>query len=321
MREERNRKNLLPFIVMVTTFLCVSGVWGCVVVGMNTSAPAAGYAGMEGEYVSVKGLNIHTFTAGVEHDDRMPVVFIHGFAATFYCWRFNAENLSADRPVFAPDLPGFGLSDKPKDYDYSLDNYADFIAAYMDEMNIERAVLVGNSMGGGIAVKTELRHPDRVAGLVLIDALGYFKNEFYLYRALSVYPLAEIIMSLSNRPVMEMILKTRVYVDDAYVTEEVVDSFMVVNKTENGRSAPVWVLRAMGSYPTIPIEEIQDISAPTLVIWGEEDRILPVSHAKLFSRDIEHAEMIIIPDAGHVPMEEKSGEVNDSIRAFIDELS
>ena len=321
MRKTRNQRRVFFFTTIATVFLCVAGVWGCVVVGMNTSAPADGYAGMEGEYVSVQGMNIHTFTGGVEHDDRMPVVFIHGFAATFYCWRFNAENLAADRPVFAPDLPGFGLSDKPSDYDYSLDSYADFIAAYMDEMGVERAVLVGNSMGGGIAMKTELRHPDRVAGLVLIDALGYFKNDFYLYRALGVYPLAEIIMSLNNRPVMTMILKNRVYVDDAFVTDEVVDSFMAVNKTENGRTAPVWVLRAMGPYPVIPTDEIERVSAPTLVIWGEEDRILPVSHVELFSRDIEHAETIIIPDVGHVPMEEKSDVVNDRIRAFVQDLS
>ena len=317
----RNRHKLLLYTVVSTVSLCIAGVWGCVAVSMSPSTPADGYAGMEGEYISVRDLNIHTFTGGVEHDDRIPVVFIHGFAATFYCWRFNAEPLAVDRPVFAPDLPGFGLSDKPRDYDYSLDSYADFIAAYMDEMGVERAVLVGNSMGGGIAMRTEVRHPDRVAGLVLIDALGYFKNEFYFYKALSIYPLAEIIMSLNNRPVMTMILKTRVYVDDAYVTDEVVDSFMVVNETENGRRAPVWVLRAMDPHPTIPADEIKRVSAPTLVIWGEEDRILPVRHAELFSRDIEHAETIIIPDVGHVPMEERGDEVNEFIEAFIDDLS
>ena len=316
-----HRRITIVCAAILLSFLCVAGVWGCVGIGMNTSASVSEYAGMEGEYVQVQGLNIHTYISGVGRGDRIPVIFIHGFAASFYCWRLNVEPLAVDGPVYAPDLPGFGLSDKPRDYDYSLDGYADFIAAYMDAMGIERAVLVGNSMGGGIAMKTELRHPDRVAGLVLIDALGYFKNDFYLYRALGVYPLAEIIMSLNNRPVMTMILKNRVYVDDAFVTDEVVDSFMAVNKTENGRTAPVWVLRAMGPYPVIPTDEIERVSAPTLVIWGEEDRILPVSHVELFSRDIEHAETIIIPDVGHVPMEEKSDVVNDRIRAFVQDLS
>jgi len=118
-----------------------------------------------------------------------------------------------------------------------------------------------------------------------------------------------------------MILKTRVYVDDSFVTDDVVDSFMAINTTENGRTAPIWVLRAMEPYPVVPTEEIREVSSPTLIIWGEQDTILPVSHAELFSRDIEQAETIIFPDAGHVPMEEKSGEVNALIRAFIEDLS
>jgi len=317
----RQRRYSIILSMTAVVLVCIAGVWACVAVGMHTTASEGGYAGMAGEYVPVYGMNIHTYAGGLEHDDRMPVVFIHGFSATFFCWRFNAEALAAERPVYAPDLPGFGLSDKPKDYDYSLDGYADFIAAYMDEMGVERAVLVGNSMGGGIAMKTERRHPEKVAGLVLIDSLGYFKSEFYLYRALGTFPLAELIMSLNNRLAMTMILKTRVYVDDSFVTDEVVDSFMVVNTTENGRAAPIWVLRAMEPYPVVPADEIREVSSPTLVIWGEQDTILPVSHAELFSRDIEQAETIIFPDAGHVPMEEKSGEVNALIRAFIEDLS
>jgi pimeloyl-ACP methyl ester carboxylesterase len=288
---------------------------------MNTSASVSEYAGMEGEYVQVQGLNIHTYISGVGRGDRIPVIFIHGFAASFYCWRLNVEPLAVDGPVYAPDLPGFGLSDKPRDYDYSLDGYADFIAAYMDAMGIERAVLVGNSMGGGIAVKTQIRHPDRVEGIVLIDALGYFNNEFYLYRALGTYPLGEILLSCNNRLIMKTILKAKVYRDNAYATREVVDSYVAVNRTENGRRSPVWVLRAMGAYPVIPTEQIRQVSAPTLIMWGEKDRILPVSHAELYYRDIEHSELVIFPDVGHMPMEERSETVNNFIRGFIDKIS
>jgi pimeloyl-ACP methyl ester carboxylesterase len=77
----------------------------------------------------------------------------------------------------------------------------------------------------------------------------------------------------------------------------------------------------MGPYPVIPTEEIEQVSAPTLIIWGEQDKILPVGHADLFSRDIEQAETIIFPDAGHVPMEERSEDVNVLIETFIDDLS
>jgi pimeloyl-ACP methyl ester carboxylesterase len=270
--------------------------------------------------VSVQGIQIHTYIDGLEHGDQLPVIFIHGYSANFYCWRLNADVFAAERPVYAPDLPGFGLSEKPKGYDYSLDGYADFIAAYMDEMGIEKAVLVGNSMGGGISVKTQVRHPEKVAGIVLIDALGYFHNEFYLYRALGIYPLGEILLSCNNRLLMKAILKIKVYADNAYATRDVVDSYMALRKTKNGKISPVWVLRAMGAYPVIPTDEIERVSSPTLIIWGEKDRMLPVAHANLYSRDIEQAEMIIFPDVGHMPMEERSEEVNDLIRAFIEDL-
>jgi 4,5:9,10-diseco-3-hydroxy-5,9,17-trioxoandrosta-1(10),2-diene-4-oate hydrolase len=258
---------------------------------------------------------------GARHRRAAPVILIHGFGASNWCWRHTIGPLSERRWVLAPDLPGFGLSDKPEGFDYSLSGYARFIIGLMDEMGIGEATLVGNSMGGGVAVTVALLFPDRVRRLVLIDSLGYYRRTFQLYRFFGLPIVRDLLMGMAGSRSIGLLLRTRVYHDASRLDDETARRFAVAYRTENGRKAPVWVYRGLAPSLAIGPHDIGTIGMPTLVIWGENDKILPVSHAARFGADIAGSTTVVLPGTGHVPHEERPEEVNRLILDFMGKAS
>jgi pimeloyl-ACP methyl ester carboxylesterase len=224
-------------------------------------------------------------------------------------------------PVYALDLPGFGYSDKPTDFQYDLDGYADFIVKFMDAMKIKKAILVGNSMGGGVAMKTELKYPDRVAKLVLIDSVGYaeVKRKFLVFVLMKYPVVGEVLMSLNHRSVLEQSLKNGPYYDNSFVTDDVVDSYFNVYKTEYARKVPLIVMRNLVNNYPFKEGEIKNIKAPTLVIWGAEDMLISPNVVENFTRDIKDSKAVVFPETGHMPQEEKADMVNGLIINFANE--
>jgi pimeloyl-ACP methyl ester carboxylesterase len=274
-----------------------------------------------GSFTVVDGINLHVQVEGLEKGSRTPIILIHGFTASLYTWRFNIDELGKSFPVYALDLPGFGYSDKPKDFQYDLDGYADFIVRFMDAFKISEAILVGNSMGGGIAIKTALNHPDRVAKLVLIDSVGYkeVKGRFLVFVLMKYPVVGEVLMSLNHRSVVERSLKGGPYYDSSFVTDDVVDSYYNVYKTEYARKVPLVVMRnLMKNYP-FEDGDIKNIKVPTLVIWGSNDNLIPADVVENFTRDIEGSSAVVFPETGHMPQEEKSDLVNGLIKNFANE--
>jgi pimeloyl-ACP methyl ester carboxylesterase len=305
-------------IVAALLTICALAVAGAVRWGRTAGSPSPAESPDDpGEFVTVEGNVIRLWQQGRAHRQADPVVLIPGFAASNWCWRHTVPALSRHRWVVAPDLPGFGLSDKPEGFDYTLAGYARFIVSLMDTMGIQRAVLVGNSMGGGVAIKTALMFPERVARLVLIDSLGYYKRSFKVYRFVALPGIRGLVMSAAGPRSIKLLLKARVYRDPSAVDDETARRFAAAYRTPNGRKAPIWVYRALAPSPTIPPAEIAGVGQPTLIIWGRHDKILPAAHAERFGREIAGARTVIIEEAGHVPHEERPEAVNRLILDFI----
>ena len=270
-----------------------------------------------GTFQEIDGMQIH-----LEHEGTgTPVILIHGYTSTLYTWRFNFHELAKESSVWSIDLPGFGYSDKPKDFDYSLNGFADFMVKFMDAEGIKKAVLVGNSMGGDISIETYLKYPDRVEKLVLVDSGGYPEEKegggFFLFDLMQ-YPVAgDILMSFNYRWVIKQSLLSGIYYDNKFVTDDVIDSYYNVYRTENGKKAPLWVGRSIDWDNDLGAEKIKTIAVPTLVIWGKNDTLIPARQADYFGRDIAGAKVVVIPEAGHLPHEEKADEVNKLISEFI----
>ncbi len=312
-------------VLFAAGFLAVCAVLTILIIGMVALIRAvrrpvpAHVLSDYGGFVTVDDLSIHLWQRGTQHRRAVPVILVHGFGATNWCWRHTIAPLSVRRWVLAPDLPGFGLSDKPEGFDYSLSGYARFIVSFMDAMGIRRAVLVGNSMGGGVAVMTALLAPDRIERLILIDSLGYYRRTFQLYRLFGLPIVRDLVMGMAGSRSIKLLLKARVYHDSSRLDDETARRFALAYRTRNGRKSPIWVYRGLAPYPTIDRREIEAVETPTLIIWGEKDKILPASHAAKFGADIAGSTTVVIPRTGHVPHEERPEAVNRLILDFIDD--
>jgi pimeloyl-ACP methyl ester carboxylesterase len=270
-----------------------------------------------GTLTKIDNLNIHVWSVG----NGMPVVLIHGFMSMAYDWRFNIRELGKHFSVYALDLPGFGYSDKPLNFNYSSNGYAEFVASFLDEYNIDRAVLVGNSMGGQIALMACLKYPGRVAGLVLIDSGGYPHSvEFLPFKLLKAPVIGEFSMALINRTVVKIMLKRGIYFDGSFATDEVINNYHNVYGTVNARKMPPIIMRKIMKDEEYITSNLKNIKCPALIIWGGEDKVISPSRAEMFRRDISNASAMIIPQAGHMPQIEKSKTVNNAVIDFVTAL-
>jgi pimeloyl-ACP methyl ester carboxylesterase len=128
-------------------------------------------------------------------------------------------------------------------------------------------------------------------------------------------------MGMAGRRSVGLLLRTRVYYDPSRLDEETARRFSLAYRTQNGRKALIWVYRGLAPFPTIGRREIGAVQTPTLVIWGENDKILPAAHAQKFGADIAGSKTVVIPETGHVPHEERPEAVNRLILDFFNDAS
>jgi pimeloyl-ACP methyl ester carboxylesterase len=202
------------------------------------------------------------------------------------------------------DLPGFGLTGPSPDADYTPETYARFVVQLMDGLAIKRAVLVGNSLGGGIAWLVAVTAPDRVGKLVLIDAAGYPQHAVSVpigFKLAQMPLLAPVFTHILPRRVVEASLKD-VYGDPSRVTPGLVDQYYDMTVRAGNRAA---LGQKMAQSHFEPLAgEIAQVKAPTLILWGTEDRLISPANAERFHKDIPGSVVVMLPGLGHVPMEE-----------------
>lgn len=254
------------------------------------------------------------------------VVLIHGLAASTFSFRHNIAPLAEHFTVYALDLKGFGASDKPL-VGYGLDDLRDHVTGFLDAVGVDHAVIVGNSMGGEVAIRFALEHPERVDALVLIDPAGFLRwlDTPLEGRMVTVAPgVGELLTAplplqrRATRRVMERYLH-KVYYNPALVTPEVVDGYYLPMARAAGSRGFLARMRAHDWGGVA--ERIPEIAAPTLLLWGEEDRLIPLSHAERFREALPQAKVITYPACGHNPHAELPERVNHDITAFISSLS
>ena len=266
-----------------------------------------------GTFIRINDLNVHVWSVGTGP----PVILIHGFMGMAYDWRANVEQLGKHFHVYAPDLPGFGFSDKPLDFGYTSNRYAEFVVSFLDKYKLKRAVLVGNSMGGQISLETCLRYPERVAGLVLVDSGGYPQSvEFLPFKLLGIPIIDRMAMALVNRTVINIMLRKGIYFNSSFVTEEVVKNYNSVYGTAEARKIPPVVIRKMVKDEAYIASNLHNVEPPTLIIWGAGDRVISPRRAEMFRRDIKGASLLTVPEAGHMPQVERAEIVNKAIIDF-----
>jgi len=280
------------------------------------------------QFEAVERISIQTVLV---HDQRIayldvgagpPVILIHGFGGSMWQWEQQQHTLSQHFRVLTLDLPGAGLSDKPE-IDYRPDQMLDFFVGFMDAVNIPQATLVGNSMGAGLAIGMALAHPTRVAKLVLIDGLPQHVMEKLtspsVRRAIETSAPSWLVSfgnMLFGGLMTESVLREIVH-DQALLTPAVIE------RSNRNRQRPGLINPLMTVRENLPLWEsgfatrVGEITHPTLVIWGEEDRVFPIAVGDELHQTIKGSRFIRIPKAGHIPQWERPDLVNQELITFI----
>jgi len=258
----------------------------------------------------------------IELGEGPPLVFIHGLAGSWENWLEQLPAFAAERRVIAMDLPGFGESPMPRDT-ISISGYARIVDQLLGELGVDNGAIVGNSMGGFISAELAISHPERVERLVLVSAAGItseHERTAHLIPALRVANRGLLMATawfaaksdaVARRPRLR------------YVT------LAVVTAHPNDLSAPLAaeLLRGSGkpgfvdAFYTLTHYSIRDrlpkIAAPTLIVWGARDRLVPLRDADVFEQLIPNARKVVYPDTGHVAMLERPERFNADLQAFL----
>ncbi|MEP7200787.1 MAG: alpha/beta fold hydrolase [Chloroflexota bacterium] len=274
-------------------------------------------AAPDDQFVRVDGFTMRYQVKG----DGTPIILIHGFASSIVTWYRNMDDLAREHRVYAIDLKGWGLSDKPSDGDYSLRAQAQHVRAFMDALGIERAVVVGHSMGGAVAIHFAAIYPDATLGVVLIGAAGAHRFRFVavISRAMRVPLLrawARLLMDyvMSNEALLTSGMPNA-YHDPSNLTPAMKRSLVTPFHTHGFEDALLNLVRDARHHRMHG--SVLQVQCPTLVLWGEQDFVVPVSDAQYFVEHIPQARLVVLPQAGHQAHEERAVEVNRLINEFV----
>jgi pimeloyl-ACP methyl ester carboxylesterase len=234
------------------------------------------------------------------------MILIHGFAASNLVWsKVFLELAGTGFRVIAPDLPGYGYSGKPRQHEYTIARQAEIVASFMGQLGIDRAVLVGSSYGAAIAATIALDHPTLVEKLVFVGAVTNNKPTRYLLMRLFSSPIIGDILSplvVGSRLLLRLRMK-RVYDRHSWVLDERrVEARHLPLRTRGAHRA---IIRTVRHWDAERVSrEAHLITQPTLLLWGDTDREVPLGDGERLHQEIPNSRLIVFRQCGHLPQEE-----------------
>jgi pimeloyl-ACP methyl ester carboxylesterase len=267
-------------------------------------------------------INGHTIFYTVKGEGK-PLLLLHGYGAGIWVWEKQIEALSQSYRVYALDLIGHGYSDRPK-ISYTPETYIRFLRDFMDGVGIQKATLIGNSMGGGMAWAMAIRHPERVDRLVLIncvppDVLQQIKNEsFRTLVAIKDIPiLPYLVIAARSKNSIRWILLECVW-DIKLITPEVLNRQYQISKIK-GTTRVLYSTFKHAEEALELKDQLAQVYQPTLFVWGEKDFIFPPQVGETLHQAITGSKFLRIEKSGHIPMWETPDQVNQAILSFLSE--
>jgi 2-hydroxy-6-oxonona-2,4-dienedioate hydrolase len=255
---------------------------------------------------TIFGQKIHYVEAGSGPN----VILLHGLGGSSQGWQFNIGPLAEKFHVYVPDQIGFGKSDKPL-VNYRIRTYVDFLDQFCKQLKIERATLVGNSMGGWIAAAFTAAFPDRVDKLVLVDAAGYAPPKDFDTRVFFA-------LNPTTRDAMK-VLVSKVFYNKAFQTDDMIDAAIAARLAAGDGFTIKSITESIIRGEDFLDDTVKTIKRPTLIVWGREDGLTPLADAQRFQKDIAGSKLVVFDQCGHVPNLEKPGEFNTAVIKFLSE--
>jgi pimeloyl-ACP methyl ester carboxylesterase len=286
---------------------------------------------MQSGMIRLGNLNVHQLHGG----HGRPVLFIHGLGSSGYMeWRFNLEPAAVRHRVYAPDLPGFGRTEKPR-ATYGIPYFTRFIDSYMESRGLRKVAVVAASLGGRVALELALKYPDRVGRLVLVNSLGLGRPSVHVTYGLVTLPrVGETVMRAAGNALKwvpsPMIRKVAGrYIGASADLERTMDDQYLEHlrelyAAEGYHDAYLATLRSLVNPRSLfgaeydLTKRLPSIKVPVQLIWGADDPLFPVSHATRAHAVIPDCRLTVIEGAGHTPQAERPDEFNRTLLTFLD---
>jgi pimeloyl-ACP methyl ester carboxylesterase len=272
-----------------------------------------------GQIMIVNGTRVYVETAGPVAGPA--VILIHGFGVSSYSWRFTLPALgNAGYHAIAIDWKGFGLSDKKFEADYSHAAQADLVAGVMGILNIQHASIVGHSMGSNVLAHFALKYPDRAEKLVIVDGVIIEENEGANWTSVLWFPPARRWAQLAFQwfvvtPQTTADWLRAAYYDPTHLTPEVLNNYLAPQTVRDWDLALLGIIRD-SNQNALP-RPFSTITAPTMIIWGENDPWIPLSVGEKLHARLPQSEWVVFSKTGHMLMEEQPSAFNERLLKFL----
>lgn len=281
----------------------------------------AKYGGEPSQFVEIgDGVTVHVRDEGPR--DATPIILLHGSAADLHTWQPWVDGLKDSHRVIRFDQVGHGLTGPDPEHDYSLENFVSDIDEVADALGLETFILGGNSMGGGHTVAYALAHPDRLDGLILVDAGGADirrESRGNIGFTIARTPvLNQVMRHITPRSMVAKSLSQSVSIQDV-VTEEAVDRYWELLRYPGNRAATI--VRFSGNRRAFAADEVKGIDKPTMILWGDEDALISVDAAYWFDQHMPNSTLSVYEGIGHLPQEEAPEETIADVRAWLEILA
>ncbi len=290
---------------------------------LTDTVPPGSLADDDSLFIDVNGLNVHYKMMG---SGEPTFILLHGFGASLFSWHAVMPELAEYGTVIAYDRPAFGLTERPLEWADGENPYRpaaqiEIVIGLMDELGIERAILVGNSAGGKVAFETALLHPQRVQALVAVDAAVYAGGGAPPF----VRPILNTPQMNHLGPLIARQIQTNgddfirsAWHDPSKITQETWDGYRKPLRAENWDRA-LWAMTT-SSVASDLAERLDELTLPVLVLTGDDDRIVPTEQSLRLADELPNATLNVIAACGHLPHEEKPAEFMQAVDEFLNGL-
>ena len=278
------------------------------------------YALASSQQIAIGGVQLHYSDEG-NRLDSTPLLLIHGTSSSLRTWDGVTAQLKSQYRIIRFDLPGFGLTGPNPNRDYSTSYYNQVIDSFLTALHVSRVIIVGNSLGGLIATQYAIYQPAKVRGLVLVDAAGLppaKKTTGAIGFKLAQMPVINRLLTIiTPRELVKKSLQDA-YGDTEKVTDSLTTQYFDMLTREGNRQALIDRMRQ--GWQVTDSNFLTKVEAPTLIVWGSKDRLIPVENAELFQQKIKNSQVHIWDNLGHVPMEEDPVAFSDILRKWVIQL-
>jgi pimeloyl-ACP methyl ester carboxylesterase len=304
-------------VVLVVVAAIAGALWYASTPDIPRAVLEAKYATSPSAFVTLPdGARAHYRARG---DKAAPaLLLLHGSNASLLTWEPWSKNLSDKFHVVSVDLPGHGLTGAVPNGDYSQEGMAKFVGEFADKIGLTQFALAGNSMGGGVAARFAEEDPTRVTKLILVDAGGLpFKSGEgtpLAFRLARVPVLNQVLLHVTPRSLVTEGLNKAI-VHKEIITDAMIDSYWDFARMEGSRQATK--ARFQLGFDGSVADHLDNLTMPVLVLWGEQDRLVPVAVGHEWATRVKGAKLVVYPATGHIPMEEVADKSAADVRAFL----